>query len=302
MCNRTSELVEFREKIHKDIQSEIWKYYDDKKIKYKKIEEENPETTIIDFLSYNFRLISQISRKVHYSKELRDKINSNKIETKYVEVLKEYDEAFSEGRNMNIFCSNKNKEVRKVDFLLYTWNLYHLHMSGKFVETEKQMKNNRSDMQLICIIDQRDVFFIDVISHPMKSEEYFCEDFLNIIANNKWMNKIGFYKCPEVVPNTLTPLVSKCKELFDLYSKGALNLMINIQGQIYCPMSPMSIERRPNKSVNEMRVINNKIKDFYDLNVKYNGFKLEHNDNGEILGIINYKNESLEGKFTIFNL
>ena len=57
-------------------------------------------------------------------------------------------------------------------------------MSGKYVEDKKQMKNNRSDMQLLSIIDLNDVYFIDVIPHPTKPEEYFNIQSLEIIIKN----------------------------------------------------------------------------------------------------------------------
>ena len=42
-----NELTELEKRIYKDVQSEIWKYYDSVDIIYK---EENFENTIIDFL------------------------------------------------------------------------------------------------------------------------------------------------------------------------------------------------------------------------------------------------------------
>ena len=49
-------------------------------------------------------------------------------------------------------------------------------------------------MQLLCIINQGDVFFVDVIPHPTKAEEYFNIRSLEIILNNGWMEKIGFFR------------------------------------------------------------------------------------------------------------
>ena len=184
--------TELEEKIYCDVQTEIRNYYDSNDIKYRSNEE--PEDTIIDFLSYLYRLIPITKRKVHYSKELSKKIDLKEIDEKQAEILKQYSDAFSEGKNMNVFLSNNIKEPKKPDFLLYTWHLYHLHMSGKFVEDINQMKNNRSDTQLLCIINMRDVYFVDIISHPKKAEEYFDLQKMKIIKENGWMEKIGFYE------------------------------------------------------------------------------------------------------------
>lgn len=115
------------------------------------------------------------------------KIELNEISKEFIEISKKYADSFSEGKDMNIFLSNKTKKAREVDFLLYTWHLFHLHMSGKFVEDKKQMKNNRSNTQLLCIINQNDVYFIDVIQHPVKAEEYFNIKSLETIINNGWI-------------------------------------------------------------------------------------------------------------------
>lgn len=180
MNNIKREKTELEKNIYEDIQSEIRKYYDSEGIEYK--DKEEPEDTIIDFFSYLFRLIPVTKRKVHYSKELTNRISLNEISKEYVEILKMFEDAFSEGKDMNIFLSNNIKKSRETDFLRYTWHFFHLHMSGKFVEDKMQMKNNRSDTQLLCIIDLNDVYFIDVIPHPTKAEEYFNIQSLEIIV------------------------------------------------------------------------------------------------------------------------
>ncbi|SOB72689.1 Hypothetical protein EHLA_2056 [Anaerobutyricum hallii] len=182
MDNTKREKTELEKNIYKDIQSEIRKYYDSEGVEYK--DKEEPEDTIIDFFSYLFRLIPVTQRKVHYSKELLSKLNLNEISKEYVEILKMFEDSFSAGKDMNIFLSNNIKKSRATDFLRYTWQLFHLHMSGKYVEDKKQMKNNRSDMQLLSIIDLNDVYFIDVIPHPTKPEEYFNIQSLEIIIKN----------------------------------------------------------------------------------------------------------------------
>ena len=237
------------DKIYGDIQAEIWKYYDED-IEYKS--KDDDENTLLDFLSYLCKLIPQTKRNVHYSVELSQKINRNEISDKYVEVLKRYETAFSEGTDMNIFLSNNIKKPRETDFLLYTWHLFHLHMSGKFIEDKQQMKNNRSDTQLLCIITLRDVYFIDVIPHPTKPEEYFDIECLKIIVRNGWMEKIGFHEMTGMIPGTLQPKITEDKDIFMLYSRGSMNVAFEFQGKGYCSLEPMSANRRPYAAVQAM--------------------------------------------------
>ena len=180
-----------QEIVFRDIQSEIHKLYDKGDIKYNCKEE--PEESIINFFSYLYRLIPLLEGKVHYSQELKAKITSKEVSSEHIDILKKFEVAFCEGKDMNGFLSNKIKKSNDTDFLLFTWNIYHLHMSSKFVD-RKQMKNNRSDTQLLCIINEKDVYFIDLISHPKKPEEYFDIKILRILVNNGLMENIGFLR------------------------------------------------------------------------------------------------------------
>ena len=64
-----------------------------------------------------------------YSNDLQAKIDSGELSVKVVEVLKKYKNAFEEGMDMNAFLSNQTSAPGKVDFLRYTWHLYHLHLN-----------------------------------------------------------------------------------------------------------------------------------------------------------------------------
>ena len=89
-------------KIHKDIQSEIMKYYDQVGITYR-TDENDTEKTIIDFFSYLYKRIPVLKRSVEYSNELQAKIDRGELSEKEVEVLKKYENAFEEGMDMNTF-------------------------------------------------------------------------------------------------------------------------------------------------------------------------------------------------------
>ena len=185
-------------KIHEDIQSEIMKYYNRVGITYR-ADENAQEKTIIDFFSYLYKRIPVLKRRVEYSNELQAKIDSGELSEKEVEVLKKYKNAFEEGMDMNAFLSNQTSAPGKVDFLRYTWHLYHLHLNENL---NVNNKNNRSNKQLLCIINDDCTYFVDMISHPEKAENYFKLLYLKIIQRNNWMEHIGYLEIPGMVPGS----------------------------------------------------------------------------------------------------
>lgn len=71
MCAKTG----LERKIHQDIQTEILNYYDRMGISYK-TDESAPESTIVDFFSYLYKMIPDRKRKVEYSNELKIKMDN----------------------------------------------------------------------------------------------------------------------------------------------------------------------------------------------------------------------------------
>ena len=289
------EKTELENKIYEDIQSEIRKYYDSEEIEYK--DKDEPKDTIIDFFAYLYRLIPVIKRKVHYSEELLSRINSNDLPEEHIKILKMYEDAFSTGEDMNIFLSNNTKKSRETDFLRYTWHLYHLHMSGKFVENKEQMKNNRSDTQLLCIINLNDVYFVDIIPHPTKAEEYFNIRSLEIILKNGWMEKIGFFEITDMIPGTLEPKITDDKDIFNIYSTCSANIAFEFHGKGYCSLELLNCTRRPYAAIDEMTKINREIYKLNSIKGSYIGFQLECNDKGISMGLVKFMTPTGETNF-----
>lgn len=295
------EKTDLEKSVYSDIQSEIRKYYDNEEIRYKNNEE--PEDTIINFFAYLYRLIPPVERKVHYSKELLKKIELKELSEEHIEVLKRYEDAFMAGTDMNIFLSNNIKKSSDTDFLLYTWHLHHLHMSGKFVDDDKQMKNNRSDTQLLCIITLQDVYYVDVIKHPTKPEEYFDIRSLEIIVQNGWMKHIGFFEMTDMIPGTLQPKITESKDIFQLYSECSSNIAFEFQNKGYCSLEPMSSVRRPNVITHILMKINKEISKLNSIDGTYKGFRLGCNKQGKLIGLVDFETPTMGKKsFNIFNL
>ena len=283
---------EFQNKVLTDIQSEIIRYYNEKNIQYKN--PKKPENTILDFFSYLYRLIPTVKRNVHYSEELMLKIKRKEISLEHVEILKKFKSAFKEGKDMNIFLSNNTKNAQATDFLQYTWSLFHLHMSNKFVDDKSQMKNNRSDTQLLCIIDDRDVYFVDVIPHPKTSEDYFDINFLRIIKNNGWMDKIGFFEIEGMILGSMEHKITNPGDIFRLYSEGSINICFEFDGKGFCCFKPMNSIRRPSDATQRLINLNKNIKDLCGYKDAYRGFCLESDNQGRLFGLVKLENNGIK--------
>lgn len=282
-------IQKLEEIIYKDIQKAIWEYYEDQAIKY--TEKIDPQDAIVDFFSYLYRLIPPVERQVHYSMELLRKIESKVISEEYIEILRKFEHAFSEGKNMNVFLSNNIKKPRQTDFLRYTWHIYHLHMSNKFVEDSKQMKNNRSDTQLLCIICEGDVYFVDVISHPPKADGYFDIQIMKIIANNGWMEKIGFYEIKDFIPGSLEPKITEASEILEYYKAG-INIGFDLEGKTYAPLEQLGVNRRPVDANSQLIRIKKSIRKLFGIVKKYEGFYFACNREGRLLGIVEFESKT----------
>ena len=277
-------------KIHEDIQSEIMKYYDWVGVEYR-ADENEPEKTIIDFFSYLYKRIPVLKRRVEYSNELKAKIERGELSEKEVEVLKKYENAFEKGMDMNGFLSNQTSDPGKVDFLRYTWHLYHLHLSENL---NVNKKNNRSNKQLLCIINDDCTYFVDMIPHPEKAENYFKLIYLKIIQNNNWMEHIGFLEISGFVPGSSQFKVTREEDIFEIYSKIALNTFFEFENKGYVPLDPITSTRNPLRAVEQMMTINKNIRKLNDCAADYKGFELETDNEGLLMGMVEFENSKQE--------
>lgn len=291
--------TDLEEKIYKGIKIEILKYYDNEGITYKNKEE--PKDTIYNFFAYISRLIPLTKRHVHYSTNLINKINANKLTNNNIKILEMFENAFEIGNDMNGFLSNNIKDSKSIDFLRYTWHLFHLHMSEKYVEEKSQMKNNRSDTQLLCIIDLHDVYFIDVIPHPKKAKDYFNLDYLNIIIENKWMNKIGYYEM-NIIPGSISPNITNEEDIFNIIRNG-ININFEFNQKGYLTIEPMNTVRNPIFVNDIMSEISKMIRAFRNSDESYIGFELKRQDDGVFIGVAKFRTEKETTKiYQLFNV
>ena len=105
--------------------------------------------------------VINIPRKVHYSRELIKK-----------------------GESVKGYLSKKAFDVEFKDILLNQWGIKHLHLTDKEANSIEEMKNNRSNILLFFIVDNQDVYFLDVRKHP-KGAGFITLEVLSIVYNNR---------------------------------------------------------------------------------------------------------------------
>ena len=262
----------FLDAVYQKIKEQVISFYDKSGIKYKDSE---PGRMLEDFFAYLYRLIPPQKREVFYSKQIKQKINDKVISEEESKVLFSFEESFRTGKDMNEYLSVKTKDSRNPDFLLYTWHLYHLHLSSK-----TDMSKNRSNTQLLCIVTGESVYFVDVIVHPKIGCDYFDIHHLRTIVENGWIEKIGFQVIPGMIPGTMNPVVTDSKTLFDLYTHG-LNTGFEFDGVGYASLDPIMANKRPFASSETINRINKNIRkllrikdDFVDVIMSGIGNKL----------------------------
>ena len=192
---------------------------------------------------------------------------------------------------MNAFLSNQTSAPGKVDFLRYTWHLYHLHLNENL---NVNNKNNRSNKQLLCIINDDCTYFVDMISHPEKAENYFKLLYLKIIQRNNWMEHIGYLEIPGMVPGSQAFKVTSEEDIFELYSKGPINIFLEIENKGYISWDSITSTRNPQRSAEQMRIINRNIRKLNNRADDYKGFTFETDKAGLLMGMVEFENSKQE--------
>ena len=188
------------------------------------------------------RRIAPTPRRVHFSKEI-DHSLGNLPRNVDLEQQKKAEEAWravfeirhllKEGRNVNGFLHrgiNHATGSMSYDGLLWDFGMHHFHLSKK---PGKSGFFKRSGFLLFAIVDQEDVYFVDVRPHPKRSDPndfgWVQQDLLKIVHSN-W---------PELVaPNILRGVkgdVLTDKQKKELRRKN-VNHLAEIDGQAIAPI------------------------------------------------------------------
>ncbi|MBF4696047.1 hypothetical protein [Fusibacter ferrireducens] len=210
------------------IKDEIYGFYHENKISFKA--SDSLGDVLIDYFNVLSKRISKHKRCVHMSKELKNKIKNLEISKEHVNIINKFRVSFEQGKDMNGFLSRSIFRSDFYDKLLICWGIHHLHLSNVEATTNKEMKLNRSDVLLFCMVVGDDVYFIDVESH---NKDYVFSMFklLNIIHDN-WQFLIDQYEVKDIIRGSLNLVVTCDRELHNL-RKMNINIMYEIRGKVY---------------------------------------------------------------------
>lgn len=262
-------LDELKEQIMSDIQSKIHKIYNQHEIEYSA--KEKPERTILNFFSWLNKQVPVKKRKVHFSDSLKN--------SPHIDALKKYKEYFSNGEDMNPYLSKTAMQIKQLDYLQLYWHIYHLHFNPN-------MSYKRSSLLLLCIINQDDVFFVDVIKHPIKytPEDFLKIDYLRTIHRNGWMEQIGFVGLKGL---ELQNPITDSKDIFNLYKRG-LNITFEFEGEVFSQMDSITASRHSRTVVYQLDVISKNIEKLALCALRYVSFDFQCDSEGRLCGLVTY--------------
>ena len=139
----------------------------------------NDHEICIMFLEISDRCFnSNVSYEVKYSKELLEKLPTLTEEEQ--SAIKDIETCLKTCKSITSYMSKDilKTSVKKSDFLLKNWNIYHLHLE------KREEKGFYQNPNLLFFQPQNQVvYFIDIKKHPT-GETWFDRDLLNIIFNN----------------------------------------------------------------------------------------------------------------------
>ncbi len=210
-------------------------------------------------------------RKVHYSRELMKKIE-NEFSPELCGLIELFEEKFNMGENIKGYLSKMAFDAHFQDILFNQWGIKHLHLSDKEAKNISELKNNRSDYLLFCIINNEDVYFLDVRRHP-KGSGFTPLEFLNIIYNNNWMDKIGAHKIEDALE--VFPKIETNDDIYTFYKHNINYSMFMFNDE--CFMFGWGVSSTGNKVEHTIQLCNTNKKiqkisrEYGD---KYKGFEL----------------------------
>ena len=211
--------------IKRDISVEIANYLTNNLPCYEKKnidDEKTYETNFLHLMNVIGKNVINIPRKVHYSCELIKKMNEE-FPKELCDLIKLFEKKFDKGESVKGYLSKKAFDVEFKDILLNQWGIKHLHLTDKEANSIEEMKNNRSNILLFFIVDNQDVYFLDVRKHP-KGAGFITLEVLSIVYNNRWMEKIGAQKVEGIID--LQPKIDSNEELYKLYKPNHVTFSI----------------------------------------------------------------------------
>ncbi|WP_455654996.1 hypothetical protein [Phascolarctobacterium sp.] len=209
---------------------------------------------IIALQNFLNKLVIEKKRKVQYSKELSEKINTKQLSQDVINKLEAFKRKFENGEEINSHLSRTVFNSKKLDYAFNIWSIKHLHLSESVPFSDKEMKKNRSGQLLFFIENNDTVFFVDVKNHP-KGSGFTAFRLLQIIESNNWMSIIEMY--PLNIEKAEIPI----KNDDDIYmlAKNGVSTVYEVNGKYYSSLG-ITTSGSKTKYTLSLIYINKKIK------------------------------------------
>ena len=162
--------------LENDIQREIERILLANGIKYKA---KRYADSLTDYFTLNRKYIRQHPREVILSKELVAKQVSDPTKWSQLQNIIRVARA---GENLNKYQSDRLYQANFHDYLLYNWNIHHLHLSSDHNKKDRRF-NKRTQYLVFAQIKKESIYFLDFASHD-QANIFAEEDWLRIIVNN----------------------------------------------------------------------------------------------------------------------
>lgn len=172
----------------KDLEEIIIKYFKKYGIKYSVPDSCDSDTKKIrlllcEYLNTSSKIITPIPRNVLISKELKSKLESNKIPRERIDIYNEIKIKFEYGSDVTPYASKKLFKSDFYDILRLSWDIHHLHLNNTKRKDSDYMFIG-CEFLLFYIMQDNDVYFIDILEH--EPTVFLKPNKIREIVNNNW--------------------------------------------------------------------------------------------------------------------
>jgi hypothetical protein len=185
---------------------------------------------LIKYFNFISKTITSTNWDVLYSTELQSKT----LPRPYNLILKDIEEKFQNSGDINPYLSKDAFNPDKPDFLLYDWDIRHLHLSDS-KDNPSDYFYSRSKNLLFFFLSAGNGYFIDVLPHQLKANDnapnlvWVEKNLLRIIKNN-WPHLLNPFKISKEENDKLSD-----EDRYDLRRTGIVTNVV-IDGMSYLPM------------------------------------------------------------------
>ena len=185
---------------------------------------DTPLNIVAQYCDLCNQLISPKRRKVHYSSTIQN--NLGIIDQKWGRLVHELERKFVTGENVVPHLTRRILNAKHNDGLLNDYGIHHLHLSDVF---DSDGFAERSDYLLFVIVEENDVYFVDIVNHPSGSDLGWVRQDLLMTIHSNWR-----FLLEKHTVNGITGESMRDKKKFELRSIN-VNTIVDINGLAVMP-------------------------------------------------------------------